>query len=67
MKKGNGSLPAFPPALAGVGGGLTKREWFAGLAMQALLADPKFEGDAVSDALEFADDMLVELEKDNAE
>lgn len=77
MKKDNGSLPAFPPALAGVGGGLTKREFIAAMALQALLSNPKVTYEnhppasreywAVGISVEYADELLEELEKDNAE
>ncbi len=47
--------------------GLTKREWFAGLAMQALLSDPELcgwgEEDYASSAVKFADALIAELAK----
>ncbi len=54
-------------------GGLTKREYFAGLAMQGLLANPSVKwpggrfslsiGATVSDAANIADALIAELEK----
>ena len=37
MASRNGKRDAFPDDC---GGGLTKREWFAGMALQGLLANP---------------------------
>ena len=50
------------------GEGLTKREHFAGLAMQALLARYGNENadDCASYAVEYANALLKELEQDNA-
>jgi|TARA_R110000764_G_scaffold67042_1_gene139590 hypothetical protein len=47
--------------------GLTKREHFAGLAMQALLTHHGNEGyvPCAAFAVEFADALLKELEQDN--
>lgn len=43
--------------------GLTKREYFAGLAMQGMaMSDLKFE-DMAHDAVKMADALLAELEK----
>lgn len=43
--------------------GLTKREYFAGLAMQGMaMSDLKFE-DIAHDAVKMADAVLAELEK----
>ena len=46
--------------------GLTKREYFAGLAMQGLLSNPERIGTADKYAeisIEFADELLKQLEK----
>jgi hypothetical protein len=44
--------------------GLTKREYFAGLAMQGLLAgNAIFQSDIPENAVRLADKMLAELEK----
>ena len=45
--------------------GLTKREYFAGLAMQSLIvSNPKWHTDAVARfAIKIADDLLKELDK----
>lgn len=45
--------------------GLTKREYFAGLALQGLLADPNVTNFklVVRDAVSLADDLLIELSK----
>jgi hypothetical protein len=45
--------------------GLTKREYFAGLAMQALITNGQVrQVEVVICAVDFADDLLKELEKD---
>jgi hypothetical protein len=48
-------------------GGLTKREYFAGLAMQGLCADPKTYSDSEWDiarvSVTIADALLAELER----
>lgn len=52
-------------------GGLTKREYFAGLAMQGLLANPNFNGgEALNNVIEkcqsaiaHADELLKQLEE----
>jgi hypothetical protein len=73
----NGSLPAFPQDDAAIREGLTKREYFAGRAMQGLLANPgrlsPDAADSISPAqmaeamgrasLAFADALLAELAK----
>lgn len=54
-----------PPYLD-VSPGVTKREYFAGLAMQGLLADPRRGGEMVDyafDAVKAADALLEELEE----
>lgn len=45
--------------------GLTKREYFAGLAMQSLIvSNPKWHTDAVARfAIKISDDLLKELDK----
>lgn len=69
----NKNLPAFASvAISGENGyqqdGLTKREYFAGLAMQGLLSNPKqidttnFKWIA-EHALGYADELLEQLEK----
>jgi len=45
--------------------GLTKREYFAGLAMQSCLSNGK--GSNAEDWLRLADDLLAELEKTKEE
>lgn len=45
-------------------GGLTKREYFAGLTLQALLSDGLVSrSHAVEQAVKIADELLAELEK----
>ena len=46
--------------------GLTKREHFAGLAMQGLLAHDGISTDNETWAVQFADALLEALEQDNA-
>jgi hypothetical protein len=72
-----GNEPAFPtiefaqnrqadtycPFETSTGLGLTKREYFAGLAMQALLITCK-NNYIIGDAVSRADDLLIELVKD---
>ncbi len=77
----NGNLPATPPSVSnsdgvfegsnssGLGYGLTKREYFAGLAMQGMSShpdffscDPLFAERIAKDAVKFADALLKELE-----
>lgn len=44
--------------------GLTKREYFAGLALQGIAADPDFSGDAedaATIACDYADELLAKL------
>ena len=46
--------------------GLTKREWFAGMALQGMLGDPERNGTIETYALEaarFADALMKELNK----
>lgn len=66
----NSDLPAMPvPGLQDDSdfNGLTKREYFAGLAMQGLLTNPaQLETDVANQsalAVEHADALLTELEK----
>ena len=60
----NGSDPEWAAAVTG---GLTKREHFAGLAMQGILAKygPDNQNDATTarDAISHADALLAELDK----
>lgn len=65
-------MPAMPTQVNGgdLYGGLTKREHFAGLAMQGILANTKYEPprrDKLSrmaiDAVSAADALLAELDK----
>ena len=65
--------PAFPfqeistdpmgYAVAQTNFGLTKREWFAGMALQGLLASGKDLASFVSEAFLYADEMISESEK----
>lgn len=78
----NADLPAMPnvdldikngiPVVVYVDKGLTKREYFAGLAMQGLLASNLYDTydgagewkkDTIESAVEYADALLAELEK----
>ena len=78
----NGNLPAHPPSVSnsdgvfedsdstGLGYGLTKREHFAGLAMQGMSSHPDFFGmdvkfaeNIAADSVKFADALLKELNK----
>ena len=64
----NGNSDAFP-VVVGIQinqRGLTKREYFAGLAMQGILANDKYSLATVpmtTDAVAMADALLLELEK----
>ncbi|WWW34561.1 hypothetical protein V8017_16260 [Stenotrophomonas rhizophila] len=47
-------------------GGLTKREYFAGLAMQGIISDgwdKAFRGEAAKLSVSYADALLTELER----
>ena len=60
--------PAYPwgdVTNGGVSGGLTKREYFAAVAMQGLAADPEMNDldDIATDAVKLADVLLKELAK----
>ncbi len=66
---------AFPPG-GGYGGGLTKREWFAGMALQGMLARADFQlfpydGAEIAtvlaskNAFAIADAMIAEVAKEN--
>lgn len=59
-----GNEPAFPRA-DGEDGGLTKREYFAALAMQAIIAEGAADSDelAIQAAVKAADLMIQELNK----
>ena len=69
----NGDMPAMPIEINGFGqyapevyGGLTKREMFAMAAMQGLCAhsgDYHEFSHLASDAVNYADSLLVELER----
>jgi hypothetical protein len=64
----NGDKTAFPEQLAGCSagvlrGGLTKREYFAAIAMQGLLAKGMDNVTAGQAALSAADSLLEALEK----
>lgn len=72
MSKGN--EPAYPSSKTwnddngnwGIPYGLTKREYFAGLAMQGILAngwDKAFRSNMAKQAIAYADALLAELEK----
>jgi hypothetical protein len=66
----NGKQPAFQSSMSDMTTfhyGLTKREYFAGLVMQALLSSPHLETDdheiISKDAVRYADALLKELDK----
>jgi hypothetical protein len=68
--KSIGELPAFPLSLGNQNlmpdfGGLTKREWLAGMAMQAVLSNPidLRPEQVVSFSISYADQLLAELAK----
>lgn len=77
----NADMPAMPGtvwaydgdgnAIQTMGGGLTKREYFAGLAMQGLLANPERDWSYVDQdaevAVHAADCLLEELERTGGE
>jgi hypothetical protein len=73
MSKAN--EPAFPGSFSGIPGkidntnrdGLTKREYFAAMAMQGLssLMARKTHVDVARHAVDYADALLAELEKPN--
>lgn len=57
----NGEKAAFPGKY---GGGLTKREWFAGMALQGLLACDNVSGGPMvlaTESLRYADELLKQL------
>lgn len=61
MTKANETAFPVPPVLYG----MTMREWFAGMAMQGLLADGCHDPKSVAQkAFEVADAMLAESEKE---
>lgn len=64
--------PGLPPSYEGKSFGLTKREYFAGLAMQGLLANGDHRKRLACDldtthicAIKYADALLKELAKDD--
>lgn len=64
----NGDIPVHPinSPVVGTHYGLTKREYFAAMAMQGLLAKEERTGsreDFASDAVKYADALLNELAK----
>ncbi len=64
----DGSAPAFPwgDTIAGICGGLSKRELIAAMAMQGLLADPAMNAPpnlVAASARTYADALLLELAK----
>jgi hypothetical protein len=66
----NSEQPAFPFVASDSNvnnqGGLTKREYFAAMAIQGLLANPNIGNDAnrvVVDSIELADILLEQLEE----
>jgi len=72
MTNSNGNGPAIPLDFEGCkaweegywyeGWGLTKREYFAGLAMQGILSNHGVHSDIAKWAVEQADSLLKELE-----
>ncbi len=64
----NGNQPAYAAGAESWGqSGLTKREYFAGLAMQAMITSSDFTGapeNVAEGALQFADALLAELNKE---
>lgn len=57
--------PAYPTPLMD---GLTKREYFSGLAMRGLIADPSCNGETCAKtSVHFADALIAELNKTTAE
>lgn len=59
----NGEQPAFPNELLDSQGGLTKREYFAAMAMQGILAGRQIaSANAPKEAVKFADELLNWLE-----
>ena len=70
--KDNGGCPVYPITDKDIPGrpcfGLTKREYFAGLAMQGMLADTRLSGphhECGEQAVKFADALLEALETNN--
>lgn len=73
----NGNMPAMPVTEERIGltgdriitarGGLTKREYFAAMAMQGLCTRKGYGSPAMValDAVEFADALLAELDKES--
>ena len=55
--------PAFPNILTPSLKGLTKREYFAAMALQGLLGNNNNYVYSVISAVEFADDLIEELSK----
>lgn len=68
--KNESVFPTTNPETGIAYGGLTKREWFAGLAMQGLCANSiagkhRIPNNLVREALEYADALIAELELTN--
>ncbi len=65
----NGKQPAYPTSNSdrGIEQGLTKREYFAGLAMQGICSNPSLESyslqEKVQSSIAWADELLKQLEK----
>jgi hypothetical protein len=74
MSATNGAMTAYPFVLHGSGGteyshGLTKREYFAAIALQGLLASPNRDGHLMGyaeAAVRVADMLIAELNKAGA-
>lgn len=80
MKDGGPAFPTLTRLLAGEGhiggsndfdaevsGGMTLRQWYAGMALQGMMSNPDFSKDTYKDsatqAFEMADAMLAYLER----
>lgn len=63
-KETKANEPAYPNKFVPILYGLTKREYFAAMALQGLLANNKVEHKyCVISAVEYADDLIEELNK----